>query len=121
MYLKALLLLASLVRPLAPAPPPAQPPIHHCPYGYVCFYQNKDFGGRMVKAQKTGTLLRLSTWHFADQTSSWVDNEAYKSCGVEVDGNNRQNILWFEGAYDTSAFVGKANNDKADAFFIIGC
>ena len=102
-----------------------------CPYtgttGWTCFYQNIDFnhnscsgsgscgdGGRMLEFSTCGTQ-DLSTYGFSDQTSSWVNNTS--SYVTVYDVNN--SLLWSESPGSSSSYVGGADNDKADNFWLI--
>ena len=102
-----------------------------CPYtattGWTCFYQNIDFnhnscsgsgtcgdGGRMLEFSTCGTQ-DLSTYGFSDQTTSWVNNTS--SYVTVYDVNN--SLLWSESPGSSSSYVGSADNDKADNFWLI--
>lgn len=102
-----------------------------CPYnsttGWTCFYQNIDFnhnscsgsgscgdGGRMLEFATCGRQ-DLSTYGFSDQTTSWVNNTS--SYVTVYDVNN--SLLWSESPGNASSYVGSADNDKADNFWLI--
>jgi hypothetical protein len=104
-----------------------------CPYtgssGWTCFYQNKNFnayscaggttppctdGGRLLQFQSCGTQS-LATYGFSDQTSSWVNNTSSYVSVYDSSGNG----LWAESPGAASAYVGNADNDRADNFWII--
>jgi hypothetical protein len=100
-----------------------------CPYsGWTCFYQDSNFNGytcvsgptscssgaRMLEFQSCG-WQSLATYGFSDQTSSWVnDTSSYVSV---YDGSGSQ--LWSEAPGALSSYVGDANNDRADNFWIV--
>jgi hypothetical protein len=98
---------------------------HGCPYGNVaswyCFYQNANFGGRMLEFQDcsgSGLDQSFSTYGFSNETTSWVNTS-----GIEALSTNKYvgvwqggNYLWGEDPDSDSANVGKANNDKAQWF-----
>lgn len=102
-----------------------------CPYtgttGWTCFYQNIDFnhnscsgsgtcgdGGRMLEFATCGRQ-DLSSYGFSDQTTSWVNNTS--SYVTVYDVNNT--LLWSESPGSSSSYVGSADNDKADNFWLI--
>jgi hypothetical protein len=102
-----------------------------CPYnatsGWTCFYQNIDFnhyscpggsgcgdGGRLLQFQSCGTQS-LATYGFSRQTTSWVNNtNAYVAVY-----DSSENSLWDESPGSANAYVGSADNDKADNFWLI--
>lgn len=100
-----------------------------CPYsGWTCFYQDSNFngytcasgptsctsGGRMLEFQSCG-WQSLATYGFSGQTSSWInDTSTYVSV---YDGSGTQ--LWSEAPGALSSYVGAANNDRADNFWIV--
>jgi hypothetical protein len=102
-----------------------------CPYnataGWTCFYQNIDFnhntcggggacgdGGRMLEFASCGTA-DLSAYGFSDQTTSWVNNTS--SYVTVYDANST--LLWSESPGSSSSYVGSADNDRADNFWLI--
>lgn len=102
-----------------------------CPYtgttGWTCFYQNIDFnhnscsgsgscgdGGRMLEFATCGTQ-DLSSYGFSDQTTSWVNNTS--SYVTVYDASN--SLLWSESPGSSSSYVGSADNDRADNFWLI--
>lgn len=92
-----------------------------CPYssgGWACFYQNIDFNGsgsgRLLQFQSCGRQS-LATYGFSDQTSSWVNNTSSYVSVYDQYGTH----LWDESPGGLSAYVGDANNDRADNFWII--
>ena len=98
---------------------------HGCPYGNIaswyCFYQNSNFGGRMLEFQDcsgSGTEQSFAGYGFSDETSSWVNTSGIealstsKTVGVWKGGT----YLWTEDPDSDSSYVGKANNDKAEWF-----
>lgn len=102
-----------------------------CPYndttGWTCFYQNVDFnhnscggggscgdGGRMLEFATCGAQ-DLSAYGFSDQTTSWVNNTS--SYVTVYDANN--SLLWSESPGSSSSYVGSADNDRADNFWLI--
>jgi hypothetical protein len=118
------------------APSPALAPLatsyrFGCPYtsttGWTCFYQDIDYnhdscgsggscgdGGRLLEFASCGTQS-LATYGFSAQTSSWVNNtDAYVTV---YDVND--SLLWSESPGYASSYVGSADNDKADSFWLI--
>lgn len=90
---------------------------HGCPYGYsthwYCFYQDINFGGRMLEFKDCGYTQDLYNYGFAYQTSSWVNTSSHTV--VVMDGYNY--LLWSEPAYSTSSWVGSSANDRANPFY----
>lgn len=99
------------------------PNIHGCPAGdadnrWYCFYEHKDFGGRMVKwnMRHCGSdWIAFGNVGFNNQTSSWVNTGALS---ISVwDGKPSQSAgLWLERPHTEVSYVGDANNDRASAF-----
>lgn len=102
-----------------------------CPYtsttGWTCFYQNISFnhnscsgtgacgdGGVMLEFDVCG-YQSLAAYGFSDQTSSWVNNT--DSYVTVYDASS--SLLWSESSGTASSYVGSANNDKANSFWLI--
>jgi hypothetical protein len=91
-----------------------------CPWSftarYTCFYADAGFNGRRLQFADTycSGPVNFGDWGFANTISSWVNNTAHI---VRVyDGPNATNtMLWTEDGVSNSAYVGDANNDRADS------
>ncbi len=99
---------------------------NNCPYSitdkWFCFYQNANFGGRMVQFQDCG-VQDLTNYGFGDETSSWVNNFNNGAAIVNVyteKGHSSSNLLWQESPVSTSTYVGNADNDRAGYFDLLG-
>jgi len=91
--------------------------LHGCPGGWYCFYQDINFGGRMLQFQDCtpgGTIQYFSTYGFRNETSSWVVNRSLNF--VNVNDTETGYNLWNEPSNSSSSWVGSANNDRADWF-----
>jgi hypothetical protein len=90
-----------------------------CPGGgWACFFEHRDWGGRMLQFQSCGYYQYFSDYGFDNQTSSWHNRQAFRSVDVYdwVDGG-----LWhMEQGNVSSSYVGNQRNDKAD-YFMINC
>jgi hypothetical protein len=88
-----------------------------CPYGYsthwYCFYQDINFGGRMLEFKDCGSSQYLSNYGFANQASSWVNTSSHN---VEVFEPSYY-LAWNESPYSASSWVGSAANDRAVSFY----
>ena len=88
------------------------PNIHGCPAGdadnrWYCFYEHKDFGGRMVKwnMRHCGSdWIAFGNVGFNNQTSSWVNTGALS---ISVwDGKPSQSAgLWLERPHTEVSYV----------------
>lgn len=101
--------------------------VHNCPSGWYCFYQHKNFGGRMLKFRdcpRNGGTQYLTTYGFENQTTSWVVNRKLNFVNVnDEDGNRgfpRGYNLWNAEGNSQSSNVGSTNNDRADWFICYG-
>jgi len=86
-----------------------------CPPGFYCFYQDKNFEGRMLKfsdCSPSGTTQFLHDYGFDRLTTSWVVNRNLSVVNV-YDGNG--GFLWSEANDSLSSHVGTAI-DLADEF-----
>jgi hypothetical protein len=106
-----------------PSVSPWAPNQHGCPAGdadnrWYCFYEHKDFGGRMVKwnlAHCGNDWIAFNDVGFNNQTSSWVNTGALSIAAW--DGKPHQSTgLWNERPYTEVSYVGNTNNDRASAF-----
>ncbi len=97
--------------------------IHGCPAGkpdnrWYCFYQDKDFKGRMVKWNLPHchkNWLAFNDVGFNNETSSWV-NTGGLNIAVFNGVPYKSARLWHENPHTEVSWVGDANNDKASAF-----
>jgi hypothetical protein len=90
---------------------------HGCPASWYCFYQDKNFGGRLLQfhdCSTPGTIQLFSNYGFTNETSSWDVNRNLAS--VTVNNNAPAERLWIEGSDSSSSYVGGAANDRADWF-----
>ena len=91
-----------------------------CPWSfaarYTCFYADAGFNGRRLQFADTycSGPVNFGDWGFANTISSWVNNSAHI---VKVyDGPNATAaMLWKENGVSHSAYVGDADNDRADS------
>jgi hypothetical protein len=89
--------------------------VHGCPSGWYCVYQDRNWRGRRLQF-KNCSRNDLSNYGFRDQTSSWVNNGPHR---VQVKNDlifRPDPVLWTMPPHTSSAYVGNANNDKADYF-----
>lgn len=84
-----------------------------CPAGWACLFDYTNWRGRMVKFQSSiGYWQPLSTWNFANRTSSWRNRRNHCSY-LNIYGNSiRKDIMM--SRHSSSSTLGKKNN-KADA------
>lgn len=92
------------------------PTLHGCPAYWVCFYKNANFGGTREQFSSVGVVQKLANFGFANQVSSWVDNDP--SHTVTVWNVNKTVVLWIEGFRGAVSYVGNSANDKANYFEI---
>jgi hypothetical protein len=91
-----------------------------CPWSfasrYTCFYADSGFNGRRLQFADTycSGPVNFGDYAFSNTISSWVNNTAHI---VKVyDGPNAtQTMLWKENGVSHSAYVGDADNDRADS------
>ena len=91
-----------------------------CPWSftarYTCFYADAGFNGRRLQFADTycSGPVNFGDWAFSNTISSWVNNSAHI---VKVyDGPNATAaLLWKENGVSHSAYVGDADNDRADS------
>jgi hypothetical protein len=88
-----------------------------CSRGYVCLYENDNFGGRRLQWSKRGTRIsNLGEYGFNDRMTSWINN-GQRSAAWYNDinfkgGTHRMN------ASTRNSNVGRENNDKASSLAI---
>src|SRR5947209_7475635 len=58
---------------LAPLSSAASASASSCPSGYLCLFQDANFGGRMLQFHDGGYWQNLTNYGFNDQMSSWVN------------------------------------------------
>jgi hypothetical protein len=87
-----------------------------CPSGYYCFFQYKNFTGRMLQLSTcNSTQIYFSNYGFENITSSWVVNRSINYLNVyEVISPTYWNILWSEPAYAAQSYVGTTADNRAD-------
>jgi hypothetical protein len=90
-----------------------------CPGGgWACFFEDRDWGGRMLQFRSCGYIQWFSDYGFENQTSSWHNRQAFRSVNVF---DVAEGELWFmEQGNVSSSYVGDRRNDKAD-YFRINC
>lgn len=90
--------------------------VNGCPSGYTvtdkfCFYENGNFGGRMIQFSTQGTKY-FADYGFQDLTSSWVN-----TTGTSTDVYEYNYFLyWSEAPHTKAAYVAADDNDRADLF-----
>jgi Peptidase inhibitor family I36 len=87
-----------------------------CPDGWTCFFEHRDWGGRMLQFRDCGLWQWFSDYGFRNQTSSWHNR---LNQWVYVDDDDAGVRLWNEFPQARSSWVGSAANDKADSLFIV--
>jgi hypothetical protein len=90
--------------------------IHGCPSDWYCFYDLANFGGRRLQfhdCSLAGLIQYLSTYGFANRTTTWVNNTFH-----EVDVHQGTGgLLWIEMNHKTSSpQVPAYQNNKANKF-----
>jgi hypothetical protein len=91
--------------------------IYGCPAGYYCFYALRDFGGRMLQLSTCPTgsnPIYLSTYGFADVTSSWVVNRSIYEMNVYEQGPGYWNWVFSTASYAAASYVGTVADNRAD-------
>jgi hypothetical protein len=93
--------------------------VHGCPSGafisdYYCFYNYRNFGGRMLQFKDCGGFQYLSRYDFQNKTASWVNTTnnriyVYDNPALPV-------LLWDEQPDEMNGFVGDNKNNRADYF-----
>ena len=90
-------------------------PVHGCPSGWYCVYQHANWRGRRLQFSNC-SRNDLRNYGFRNPTSSWVNNGPHR---VQVKNDRPllpDQVLWTMPPHSSSAYVGNANNDKADYF-----
>jgi Peptidase inhibitor family I36 len=86
-----------------------------CPDGWTCFFEHRDWGGRMLQFRDCGIWQFFSDYGFRNQTSSWHNR---LNQFVYVDDDDAGVRLWTEYPQARSSWVGSAANDRADSLLI---
>ncbi|HEY8982438.1 MAG TPA: hypothetical protein VIU15_22980 [Streptomyces sp.] len=102
---------------------------HGCPAGsqddnrWYCFYQHSDFKGRRLQWNwaHCSTAEWFADYGFANEASGWANTTPNKDhWGMDINvwesAGNPDYLLWHEEPWHQVAYVGNANNDKADYF-----
>lgn len=86
-----------------------------CPSGWVCLWENKEYGGRMLQFQSRGYWQALETYNFNNKTTGWANrtNDDAKLADVS-DGSGEQ--LCMQPQSSNSQLTGY--NDKASGIKI---
>jgi hypothetical protein len=80
---------------------------------WVCFYDDRDFGGRMLQFRDAG-LQSLADYGFSNKVSSWVNTTGRTVSVYDTAGGTTR--IWTEGANSFSSYVGNSLNDRASSF-----
>lgn len=90
--------------------------VNGCPSGYYCFYEFKNYTGRMLQLSTcNSTQIYFSSYGFENLTSAWVVNRNIKYLNVyEFISPTWWNYLWSEPAYAIEPYVGTAGDNRAD-------
>jgi hypothetical protein len=89
----------------------------NCPVGRSCLYEHANWEGAMLSFDTCG-FRDMIDYGFIDMTSSWHNNRSTRSYLYNWTGNPNWQWLWTEQPYTSSAYVGDANNDRADGWTI---
>jgi hypothetical protein len=87
-----------------------------CPSGYYCFFEFKNFTGRMLQLSTcNSTAIYFSDYGFQNLTSSWVvfRNIYYLNVYEQLSPSG-WNFLWSEPAYAAQSDVGATWDNRAD-------
>lgn len=95
---------------------PASPDsFSECPDGWVCLWENKEYGGRMLEFQDRGYWQNLSVYEFNDKTSSWA-NRTNDDARLSQNAGGGGNLLCLQPNSSNSQLTGF--NDEASAIII---
>ena len=84
-----------------------------CPAGWVCLWEHRDFGGRMLKFQDCCTWQSLWTYSFANQASSSRNRKSVNAkIATGVGGAGTQLCLGANGHF---VYLGDFHNDNAES------
>ncbi|MFC6884240.1 MULTISPECIES: peptidase inhibitor family I36 protein [Actinomadura] len=86
-----------------------------CPTGWYCFYQYKNFGGRMLQFRDCGGTQYFTDYGFKGKTTSWRNTTGHLVITYEQDTDPIR-LLWRELARSESSFVGEGQDNRADYF-----
>ena len=89
----------------------------NCPTsgGWFCFFQDINYGGRMLQFRDCFTQY-FANYGFAGQASSWDNPSNERNLNVFSSAPPYSFYLWSETHNSRSSWVGSANNDRADYF-----
>lgn len=90
-----------------------------CPGDWYCFFQYKDFSGRMLQFHDCGGTQFLTDYGFGNRTSSW-QNRSNNTVEIYDQEVEPWKLLWTEGPDSESRDVGTDADNKAD-FFNTAC
>ncbi|WP_086827969.1 peptidase inhibitor family I36 protein [Allokutzneria sp. NRRL B-24872] len=107
----AVLTLAATATAITPAN--AETASQVCPSGYVCLYEHRDFGGRMLKWNLPGEK-KLEDWGFRDKASSIRDKRAGSFRATNVLGAWPDQHKTYNGDYELLG----SWNDKIDKILL---
>ena len=88
---------------------------HGCPPGWYCVYEHRNWGVRRLQFSDC-TRNDLGNYGFRNMTSSWVNNGSRTVQAMDDIPLLPDRGLWTMPPQSLSAYVGDANNDKADYF-----
>lgn len=84
-----------------------------CPSGWLCLWEDEDYGGRMLQFQSTGYWQNLTDYGFNDEMSSWRNRRANDSKWAWNTGGGGTVRCMDSGS--SSSYVGSGDNDEASS------
>ncbi|MGW0481367.1 peptidase inhibitor family I36 protein [Nonomuraea sp. NPDC003214] len=86
-----------------------------CPSGWYCFFQDRNWIGRMLQFRDCGGNQSLTDYGFGNQATSWVNNTRHL---VEVYDRDVDpfDTLWREAANARASYVEAGKDNRADFF-----
>lgn len=86
---------------------------YDCPYGWLCLFQDKDWEGRMLQFQDTGSWQNLTDYGFNDAMSSWRNRRSADSKWAwHINGNGTRRCM---DSHSATSYVGSGDNDEASS------
>lgn len=91
-----------------------------CASGYVCFWENKGYGGRRLQFQDTGLRSSMADYSFNDQMSSWRSRRSLDARWYYNTGGDGTSRCMESGAANSDVGAGGLNfdNDEMSSFRI---